>query len=207
MCDVEGCKAAFVRKSHLQRHQQCVHSGEPVKAHICPVEECGKSFSLSHQLKRHAKVHEKESATTSPPSPPKPTEFRCQACEGVVYRLEKNLKQHQNLEHSGQTFVCGVTDCTFTTLKWSLLKAHKLESHPVVKRSLVEARDSVEDEAKSFKCTVDGCQKTFSRKSAVAVHVKTVHQDLRPFECRLCQSKFGHKHLLNRHLQRIHAEE
>jgi uncharacterized Zn-finger protein len=207
VCEVEGCPSTFLRKSHLERHQLCVHADDTAKAHICPVAECGKLFSLPHQLKRHAKVHQQE--TSTPPSP-KPSEFRCLQCEGVVYKLEKNLKQHQKLEHSAQTFVCGVSECQFTTYKWSLLMAHKLESHPL-KRPLEDVvedtTDSPELEAKSFQCTVDGCQKAFTRKHALKVHVKTVHEDSRPFECRLCQSAFGHKHLLNRHLERMHGED
>lgn len=189
-----------MRKAHLQRHEECVHGGESAKKYVCPVEECGKAFSLPHQAKRHDSLHQKHIPA---PAVPKPTLFKCLevGCEEVVYKNEKNMKRHQKLEHSGQTFVCGAADCTFTTTKWSLLQLHKRESHQKRKRPIEDADIGT----KHFQCNVSDCQKSFSRKSAVNVHIKTVHQDLRPFECRLCQSAFGHKHLLARHLQSVHG--
>ncbi|KAH8928910.1 hypothetical protein BT69DRAFT_1212189, partial [Atractiella rhizophila] len=57
MLDADACSQcprAFARPSALQTHM-LTHSGE--KPHVCPVQGCGRRFSVLSNLRRHMKVH------------------------------------------------------------------------------------------------------------------------------------------------------
>lgn len=68
------------------------------------------------------------------------------------------------------------------------------------------AHDSDTGEGKAFKCVEPGCEKGFTRKFAMETHRKIVHLDERRFECQICQSAFGYKQLLIKHMKRVHNE-
>jgi uncharacterized Zn-finger protein len=48
------------------------------------------------------------------------------------------------------------------------------------------------------------CSSKFGLQSVLNRHFKTVHENLKPFECKKCSSKFGLKASLNRHFQTVH---
>jgi uncharacterized Zn-finger protein len=52
-------------------------------------------------------------------------------------------------------------------------------------------------------CEREDCGKEFSSKNALKVHIATVHDGIKPYQCETCTKSFGHKHLLVRH-RRIH---
>ena len=74
-CAVEGCYKCFALGEHLKRHVRSIHTNEKrecfppffgllvfliliaVVAHKCPVEGCGKDFSLHDNLGQHMRVH------------------------------------------------------------------------------------------------------------------------------------------------------
>ena len=74
-CMVDGCNKSFARGEHLKRHVRSIHTnekcafvsllslglrtdlGDPVIAHKCPVEGCGKDFSRHDDLGQHMRVH------------------------------------------------------------------------------------------------------------------------------------------------------
>lgn len=64
-----------------------------------------------------------------------------------------------------------------------------------VATSITSARTS----AAAFPCTWNGCNKVFTRKSTLSIHVRTAHLGERPFECSSCGRRFAHKHLVSRH--------
>ncbi len=164
------------------------HSSSPAteKPFKCSLNGCDKAFSLAHQLKRHLLVHDRiisesssicGSATSS-----------CSSETDASFELQPTPKR------SRKTFFCGVENCTFTCVSKRELKKHHSEVH---ERSSTTS-------SKDFLCTQDGCGKSFTRKFARDKHIQTVHLDIRPFECRICQSSFGHKHLLKRHMENCH---
>lgn len=65
-----------------------------------------------------------------------------------------------------------------------------------VATSLTSARDP---SASAFPCTWNGCDKVFTRKNTLSIHVRTAHLGERPFECPDCGRRFAHKHLVSRH--------
>eukprot|EP00899_Mesostigma_viride_P002239 jgi/Mesvir1/12015/Mv00315-RA.3 len=58
-----------------------------------------------------------------------------------------------------------------------------------------------------FACHVAGCQRSFSSKSNLGMHVRTVHQQLRRFACRLpaCGRAFAHRHTACLHERSQHG--
>lgn len=51
-----------------------------------------------------------------------------------------------------------------------------------------------------FECTVNGCQKKFTRKAENAKSHWLLHNNLQPFVCKVCGKGYRRKHDLHRHL-------
>lgn len=65
--------------------------------------------------------------------------------------------------------------------------------------SVATSVTSRQDSSSAFPCTWNGCNKVFTRKSTLSIHVRTAHLGERPFECSDCGRRFAHKHLVSRH--------
>lgn len=53
---------------------------------------------------------------------------------------------------------------------------------------------------KPFGCTVEGCDKKFSRPDSLQTHIKT-HSNLRPFACPHCEKAYFHSRSLRKHIK------
>ena len=53
---------------------------------------------------------------------------------------------------------------------------------------------------KRIRCEVDHCNKTFTEFSNMKRHVKAVHQQIKNFQCELCNATFYRKQHLKQHL-------
>ncbi|KAF7970429.1 hypothetical protein HWV62_24177 [Athelia sp. TMB] len=62
---------------------------------------------------------------------------------------------------------------------------------------------------RDWKCEVAGCEKDFKSKKAMITHHKVTHLGRRDFACDHpgCGSDFGYKHLLQRHLAKVHSSQ
>lgn len=166
-----------MRQAHLQRHSVLMHSENKPLPYECDKKGCEKRFALPHQLKRHQAVHEKEQ-TRSPTS---------STSERPRVRKPKPVKN----------FVCEEADCTFVAHGMRQLAQHIKEVHPVEESAV---------DTQLFRCTEQGCEKAYTRKSAMRKHVQTAHHDVRPFVCPMCQSAFGFKNILQRHMAKCQVE-
>lgn len=196
----EQCEAKFSRQSHLDRHTLSKH--ERRREFACSL--CPATFTLPHHLTRHQRIHQN-------------TGFTCTLCDsqfgkkadlnrhlltvhqqsphtcadcGKGFTMASRLERHRQRAHS-KTYLCGRDGCTQVFQQWSLLCQHLRTQHP----STPVAKKS--DDGKKHGCSL--CEKYFSRKSALSLHHRTVHLNLRPYQCKVCSSEFGHKHLLTRH--------
>lgn len=227
------CSKTFLRNGHLRRHQQTVHSEDPLgrKPFVCPVTGCAASFSLRHHLRRHERTH-------SDSRPFACSQAHCPSRFTRREQLKRHLvTQHPNEAHQlstapslvpqGKTYVCGVEGCQETFPKWTAVVKHRREAHPpptahgcgLCGRTFGKARNlrlhverihmglRVGDRPScAFPCTWPGCERAFSSRNAAKVHLATVHENLRPYGCEQCGRSFGHKHLLTRH-RRTHKDE
>jgi uncharacterized Zn-finger protein len=58
---------------------------------------------------------------------------------------------------------------------------------------------------KALSC--EECGHTFNKPSKLLAHIKSVHQNERPFACDQCTDTFKRKDHLNRHITSKHAEQ
>jgi hypothetical protein len=59
---------------------------------------------------------------------------------------------------------------------------------------------------KLFKCTTEGCTKTFTRRYNLQSHLRC-HSGERPFVCKFCPASFSRKHDLRRHTRSLHSAD
>ncbi|XP_063159316.1 zinc finger and SCAN domain-containing protein 2-like [Candoia aspera] len=102
------CGESFGQPLGLLRHQKQQHAGE--RAFVCP--ECGRGFSLKHNLIIHQRIHTGE----------KP--FGCGIC-GKRFSLKQNLLTHQRVHGvpAGRPFSCPACGKSFREER--LLLAHQ----------------------------------------------------------------------------------
>ncbi|RDA92839.1 hypothetical protein CP533_2848 [Ophiocordyceps camponoti-saundersi (nom. inval.)] len=190
LCPRPGCGKSFVTGTRLRRHQ-AVHEGADrfrcgdchqsfrkketlhkhvrqdhllLPAHECPEPNCDEAFDSKPKLRRHhAKAHGE-------------IRFWCDECvpcaveDGTLQRVGFTtrllLDAHVKQEHQNCIF-CDYKSAT----RW------ELEQHVEVNHS----GKSVEDR-KLHDCSFDGCGKSFTKISALNVHVRSAHLGVR-FVC------------------------
>lgn len=76
-CLVPGCRKIFARLYNLRAHQRIHAVHRPFRCTVCPA-----SFARNHDLKRHAKLHEKKA-------------WQCAGCDKMFSRRDA-IKRHKN---------------------------------------------------------------------------------------------------------------
>eukprot|EP00123_Amoebidium_parasiticum_P015038 comp22753_c0_seq1/m.35510 comp22753_c0_seq1/g.35510 ORF comp22753_c0_seq1/g.35510 comp22753_c0_seq1/m.35510 type:complete len:394 (-) comp22753_c0_seq1:637-1818(-) len=94
-CTEMGCGKSYIRKSHLQTHQQA-HTGD--KPFTCPEIGCGKKFARSYELTRHSRNH-----TGLRP-------FVCEHC-GRKFSRSDHMTTHVRTHTGEKPFVCPYAGC------------------------------------------------------------------------------------------------
>ena len=75
------------------------------------------------------------------------------------------------------------------------------------KRKLeLSANGTVHTKVKSFKCDVEGCTKSYSDRSSLDLHKKSVHEGIYN-ECPECERRFGKKSDMTTHYKTVQEEE
>jgi general transcription factor IIIA len=202
-CTWANCDKKFATGTRLRRHEACHKTKEK---YTCKgYEDCNESFRKHATLSRHIlAVHEKKK-----PFPCTEIDEKTgQQCSSGFDTAEK-LRSHQRSVHDQSRFVC--MDClplgdemetqvSFAT--YAQLQNHIAEVHPPtcpqcsllcesekdLRRHLELVHNMVDPEADksktpSFPCTYPNCDRSFTKKGNLNVHVKTVHEHRKDFVC------------------------
>jgi general transcription factor IIIA len=110
-----------------------------------------------------------------------------------------HLRSHENRVHSDSRFTC--TECSSDGLNFSSyaeLQAHIKSVHPPqcphcslecltpreLRRHLEISHGEVSlEERRQFPCTAPGCERSFTKKGNLTVHIRTVHEGEKRFVC------------------------
>ncbi|VDI20981.1 KRAB domain-containing zinc finger protein [Mytilus galloprovincialis] len=193
-CDV--CNKGFHYKSVLKKHMM-IHTEE--KIYKC--EYCSKTFSWKLCYDLHLKLHSGEAMhecsicqKTYPTNHilekhmnthTKEKEYECDICNKVFYK-KGNMSKHRMIHFDNKPYKCSTCGKGFK--QNSTMRTHEDIHNPehLRKRNL--------------------CPKTFTRASGKLIHMKTVHERLRPFKCDICTKTFSNRSNLQKHLM-VHNNE
>lgn len=206
ICDRPGCEKSFVTGSRLRRHL-AAHDGSD-KYRCTEHPPCSETFRKHSTLQKHIMtVHLKQKPFPCPHTDAV-TGQRC----SMAFDTAGHLRAHASRLHTEKRFSCtecsqqataaAETDSgmmnavTFPT--YAMLQAHIRAVHPPqcpscfitcstsreLRRHLeiTHGDVSVEDR-KIFACTVPGCERSFTKKGNLTVHVRTVHEGEKRFAC------------------------
>lgn len=182
------CSKSFTRIYGLKYHMN-KHTG--TRKHLCP--KCGKQFFTSDGLRVHLLSHKNVA------------QFKCGFCN-KTYRSRQSLKEHFRVAHSSnrKLFVCVTCGKRFTAK--STLLMH-VKGHNGVKQfacpncpksytraSYLRAHSVVhtgQDRPKPFSCEHTACDRSFSTKHSLLVHIAHTHNKDRPHKCDICCKSFA----------------
>ncbi|GAA0164840.1 C2H2 zinc finger transcription factor [Lithospermum erythrorhizon] len=179
-CPIDCCKRRFAFQGNMMRHVKDFHGDSSYddyfspKQHVCPEVGCGKVFEYPSKLKKHMDSHVKLDSVEAFCSEPGCMKY---------FSNEKCLKEH--LQSCHQHIICEI--CGTKQLKKNI-KRHLCIHEPVTSEQRVP-------------CTFEGCERTFSTKSNLNLHIKAVHSESRQFVCGVsgCGRKFQYKHVRDKH--------
>lgn len=177
----QKCGKSFKRTASLRVHEQHIHQGIP-KQHICEV--CGMMFHVGAKLRRHMVKHTGERP------------FVCETC-GMRFGTKHLLKNHQVCHSDLRPHKCKVCGKAFKRQR--NMRGHEQNMH-----GLVNARSEQEKDGISYPCSV--CEKEFSTKQKVTMHMRCHTGQFVGFPCDICGKILSSKHGRDNHI-RTHTGE
>ncbi|CAD5112575.1 DgyrCDS1787 [Dimorphilus gyrociliatus] len=179
VCSFNGCDFSATTSSRLSQHQKCVHNRASFQC-----SDCGKCFKRSDTLK----IHIRAKHTGEKP-------YSCPHCDekffDMIQRYSHLLRKHQDNE--GRSFICDICKKAFRTL------ASK-ERH--LERKVCTAGRVITEDGKSFLiCSKKDCKFTTKHRRSLQIHIRVVHEKVKPFSCRHCPKTFALKPMLRQHIK------
>lgn len=172
---------------------------DPVKSKTC--DDCGKVFKQVPHLRRHKLcVHSNKRP------------YCCSHCRRS-FSQASGLLRHQIVHKNQAVRTAETTDKLVSVVESSALKEElSTMAEPAVPEEMKEINPSEvtqvtdmentsteEVETQQLDCSI--CGKSFANEAHFKKHKATVHENLRPYVCSVCQKGFGQYHDLGRHLQ------
>ncbi|KAJ5712860.1 uncharacterized protein N7483_010041 [Penicillium malachiteum] len=173
------CEETFRKHSTLQKHIMTVHLNQkPFPCtHVDEVtsQRCQVAFDTAGHLRSHEnRVHSEK-------------RFSCAEC---TERLEEQMSTMDGLDNAA---VQSVTFPTYALLQDHLRTVHppKCPQCPIICSTSRELRRHLEvahgdvslEERKVFECTYPDCDRSFTKKGNLTVHIRTVHEGEKRFGC------------------------
>lgn len=199
----QKCKACFLQRRSLNSHMRHVHLEkqrytcneckstfgrlESLKLHKLTIHDglrpyvcqiCGSSFTQKGNFECHTRKHSGERP------------YKCQFC-GKRFSQQQSLVIHTRRHTGTKPFKCKEKSCNMAFPDCGSLRKHVTAVHDIV-----ENRHKCEE-----------CPKEFKMVQYLRMHIKSVHEQSRPFACAVCNSSFKQKSHLKKHLKCIHFKE
>ena len=216
------CNKTFTQPTHLNIHMR-VHSGS--KPYMCSI--CGKTFAIASNMRKHQFIHERENIENKKElncdEVNKGTEdldqeefvpmtnYPCDHCE-ASFATKRELMTHITNHDEISPFQCTAAGCEAKFPTEKKLAIHEKRQHNkqhscnfcgkvCVSQSQLKKHVLIHTGDRPFKC--NSCEKSFTQKSHVTFHQKTVHSkdgfDRKKHVCLVCGRGFSTKGVLNKH--------
>lgn len=181
-CTVKGCNNRYMRKDHLNRHLLS-HTG--IRKFHCSHENCGATYFYAAHLKRHEALHLSD------------YEWQRRKIKSPRKGSASPIAAPQNDSVAAPQSDSGKSSGTVERKNKCILSLAD-EEQPI---------KFFDETGWSFKCPVQGCEKSYTERRNCMTHLKKFHSGVRPFRCPVyaCQRTFAYKHVWRKHMQRIHA--
>ena len=196
----EECGKEFSCRSTRWRHMAKVHRQDPEAAYgaqskaldyVCPI--CGLSMQVNkYRFTLHKQICEAEKTGVNP--------FVCAIC-GRSFAASVQLSNHKTTcsgkrkeiyQRAKQSNVCTYPGCDFKSEKKKDLENHTNRVH----------LDRPNE--KNFVCPT--CGNSYVSLGVLKIHIKTVHEGEKPWECSVCGKRFSQKVSWSKHIK-IHTRE
>ena len=218
------CEKVYYRKESVRRHIKDAHSEDKQKSShetskgVFPCDQCDKIYDLKGKLRRHVRiVHEAAGSGYCDScdgaffrditrhmivahTNEKPIECpECHKTIGKNYSLQRHLKicQGAPVANAGPKLcdLCG-TECeNQLELRKHKKKVHLISSVSQKKPRVIE------------KVPCPHCGKSLAGKTALNVHIRTIHEKRRDFMCNECGKCFTQRVALQVHIKGMHSDE
>lgn len=120
--------------------------------------------------------------------------------DSTKQKVPPNSQELENKQHLGKTHGIQLIEKEMPSQEFM----KNPDSNPISGKKSIPARNQNNSKKGKFSCEI--CDKVFTWKYNLDIHVFTVHEEKKPFSCSLCNMSFMKKSNFDTHYQSKHAE-